>query len=84
MGIVNEVSSKFVELIRSPLLEKMQKEGKQKGTFFDNSCERKKEELNHMLEHVKNSKKEIEKFELLRHYRSKRKKYKLMIKMKKL
>ena len=83
-GNVNEVSSKFAELIRSPLLEKMEKKGKQKSTFFDNECERKKEELNHMLEYVKKSKKETEKLELLRQYRSKRKEYKLMIKMKKL
>ena len=37
-----------------------------------------------MLEYVKKSKKETEKLESLRHYRSKRKEYKLMIKMKKL
>ena len=41
-GNVNEVSSKFAELIRSLLLEKMQKKGKQKSSFFDNECERKK------------------------------------------
>jgi len=62
----------------------MQKKGQQKSTFFDNECERKKEELNHMLEYVKKSEKEIEKVELLRHHRSKRKEYKLVIKMKKL
>ena len=58
MGSVSEVSSKLAEPIRSPLLEKMQKKkGKQKSTFFDNECERKKEELNHMLEYAKKSRK---------------------------
>ena len=51
-GTVKEVSSKFTGLIRSPLLEKMQKKGKQKSTFIDDECERKKEELNQMLEHI--------------------------------
>ena len=71
-GSVNEVSSKFAELIRNPLLEKMQKKEKQKACFSTMTTMRKKEELNHMLEYVKKSKKEIKILELRRHYRSKR------------
>jgi len=46
-GSVNEVSSKFAELIRSPLLEKMQKKEKQKACFSTMTTMRKKEEVNH-------------------------------------
>ena len=68
---VKEVASKFAELIRSPYLKRRKKRG-EKSTFFYNECERKKEELNHMLEYVKKSEKEIEKLDLLRHFRRKK------------